>query len=184
LKPHPLAKRYAKALYELAAERQSVKAVYDEVNSFGSLFEQNNQFRNFLCSPAIETQKKLNVIEQLLKKESSALFYNFMVLLIKKRRQTLYSQIVFEMGRIFDQRNNRMRAQLTTAIALSKEKLKEIQSMLSERFGSEILLETDVDSDLLGGWIVRVEGKIMDASLRSQVKALTRSMFQSKATAA
>lgn len=182
MKPHPLAKRYAKALYELADEQQTVKTVYDEVNSFGSLFEQNNQFRNFLCSPEIETRKKLKIVEQLLK-DSSPLFYNFMVLLVKKGRQTLFSHIVFEMGRIFDQRNNRIRAQLTTAIALPAEKSKEIQSMLSKRFGSQVLLETIVDPDLLGGMVIRAEGRVLDASLRSQVRALTRSMYQSKMSA-
>ena len=183
MKPHPLAKRYAKALYELAEERQTVQAVYDEVNSFGSLFEQNSQFRTFLCSPTIETRKKLQVVEALLK-DSLPLFYNFMVLLVKKGRQTLFSHIVFEMSRIFDQRNNRIRAQLTTAITLSAEKSKEIQSMLSKQLGSEILLETNVDPELLGGLIIRVEDKVLDSSLRSQVRALTRSMVQSKVSAA
>ncbi len=183
MKPHPLAKRYAKALYELAEEKQIVQAVYDEVNSFGSLFEQNSQFRDFLCAPKIETRKKLQVVEQLLE-NSLPLFYTFMVLLIKKERQSLFSHIVFEMRRIFDQRNNRIRAQLTTAIALPAEKSDQIQSMLSKRFGAQVLLETNVDPDLLGGLIVRVEGKVLDASLRSQIKALTRSMYQSKVSAA
>lgn len=172
MRPHPLAKRYAKAVFELAADAEQVEKVLDEVISFGKTLKENSRLRAYLFSPEVDKNLKIAAVDTLVKDKVTGLFYNFLKLLIKKGRQRLYHEIVFEFSRLSDVKKNRLRGKVTSAVPLDKKHLALIQQRLSESFNAKIILETEIDADIIGGLILYVEGKVINGSVRHQLEQL------------
>ena len=184
MRPHPLAKRYAKALFELANERGSLEAILEEVRSFSDIIESNKRLRAYLYSPEIEKKQKLQIVESLFKDKVSGLFYNFLLLLIRKGRQGYYPEIVFEFDTLYDKKNNRIRATIISAVQMDEEQFEEIQRVLKKSLDAEIFLTTEVDKEILGGLIIKVDGKVMNNSLAHQLNILKRDLKTSDGLAA
>jgi F-type H+-transporting ATPase subunit delta len=171
-----LAKRYAKALFELAAEQQLLEKARGEVHAVAALVEKNKRLRAYLFSPEIEKSQKLKVVETIFKKKVSPLFYHFLLLLVDKGRQVFLPEIVFEMDRLYDRAHRRKRVVVRTAVPLDDEEYKDIESTLAKSFDSELVIEYKTDPDILAGMIVQVEGKVIDWSLRQQLTMLKRKL--------
>ena len=176
MRPHPLAKRYAKALFELAAEQRLVELVRGEAHAVAAVVEENKRLRAYLFSPGIGKSQKSKVVETLFKERVSALFYHFLLLLVNKGRQVFLPEIVFEMDRLYDSAHHRKRVVVRTAVPPGDEAYKNIESTLAKAFDSELVIEYKTDPDILAGMIVQVEGKVIDGSLRHQLTRLKRNL--------
>jgi F-type H+-transporting ATPase subunit delta len=180
LRVHPLARRYAKALFQLADDHNSLEQIAGEVRDWEGVLEQQKELQTVLISPEIGKKEKVAVLHDLLEHRVSTLFYNFILLLVRKGRQSYLPQIAAEFSRLYDQKQSRVRVQLTCAVALSEQQNKEIYDHLRQLFKAELIVEQEVDPAILGGLIVRAEGKIIDASLRHQLEQLRQNLKQVK----
>lgn len=180
MRPHPLARRYAKALFELALERQILEQVSDEVKSFGRILETESRVRAYLLSPEIDKRQKREFLQRLFSEKISNLFYHFLLLLVNKGRQRYFAEIVFEFARIYDLKHNRMRATVTSAIALEEREVEEIRGLLSRLMQAEIVINSKVDAGILGGVIIQIGGKVIDGSLIHQLELMRRQMRSAK----
>jgi F-type H+-transporting ATPase subunit delta len=169
LKPHPVAKRYARALFELAEQYQILEGVGDQVHSFRRIFEKEDRLGVFLRAKEIDKSHKIEVLKKLLKDKVTPLVLNFLVLLVSKGRLELIPEILLQFDRAVDERNNRIHAKVTTAVPLDKDQLSEIEKMLSASLRGEIVIEQSVDRQILGGVIINVQGKVFDGSLNHKL---------------
>jgi len=183
LKTHPLAKRYARALFELAEQAGQINAIAGELKTFTALLEEQPRIKAFIMSQDVEKKRKLEVLEDLLKDKATPLIYQFLTVLVEKGRQNYYAEIVFEYNRFQDQKDGRVHAQVISAVPLQKEQLERVRQQLADNLKAEIILDHMVDASILGGVIIRVEGKVIDGSLRKQVERLRRELHGSKSTA-
>ncbi len=175
-----MARRYAKALFELALERQILEQVSDEVKSFGRILETESRVRAYLLSPEIDKRQKREFLQRLFSEKISNLFYHFLLLLVNKGRQRYFAEIVFEFARIYDLKHNRMRATVTSAIALEEREVEEIRGLLSRLMQAEIVINSKVDAGILGGVIIQIGGKVIDGSLIHQLELMRRQMRSAK----
>jgi F-type H+-transporting ATPase subunit delta len=180
LRTSQLAKRYAKALFALSDETNVIDATLADIQSLSDLFEKETRLRAFLFTPEVEKNAKRAVLAELVQNKVSTLVYNFLLLLIKKGRQTYFSEIVFELYRLYDRKRNRLQARVTSVVSLDEESLSEIRKQLSESLKADIQLENIVDSEILGGLVVQVESKVYDASLRHRIAEMRTQMKSAK----
>jgi F-type H+-transporting ATPase subunit delta len=180
LKIHPLAKRYAKALWELADERGQLEAVLQQLKVFEELFQSNHLFRWFLLTPVIEKGEKINVFEKLFVANVLPLCYYFFILLIKKGRQNYLPQLVFEMERLYDLSQNRLRLKIVLPAELDKEEQNQLEQRLKAFLHSDIRLDKTIDESILGGIVVRIDDTVYDMSLRNQLNNLSRLLKSDK----
>ncbi len=176
MRAYPLVKRYAKALFELAAEQNQVNDIIEQARVFGKLYRENHDFNFFLISPEIDKALKIQVIEALFFERVSALFYHFLLLLIKKGRQNLTPQLVVELNRLYDLYQNRLRARVTLAKPLDKTERLLLVKKLNDLFDSNIVLEQVVDTSIVGGMVIQIKGKVYDMSLLKQLNTLKRQL--------
>ena len=172
MKTHPLAKRYARALFDLADQQNILDQVKEEVQSFRKLLDSEKRLRVFLLTPEISRQQKLDVVKELFKDKVSGVYLNFLLLLVRKGRQNFYSEIDYEFNNLYDKKLNRLRATVTTVLPLEKVQLDELTTMLAKSLNADILLENKVEPEILGGMIVQAEGKVFDSSMLNQLKKL------------
>lgn len=178
MKENVLARRYARALFELAQEKEILDNIHREVGFFDELLKANPRLRFFLNSPEIGVRDKKKVMEKLLLDRVSNVFFNFILVLLDKNRQLIFGNIVKEFQRIFDRYRKKLRASTITAIPLDEPSESRLKQFLSDAFNSDVQIDNRIDPNILGGIIVRVDGRVFDGSLKSQLQRLKRGLAE------
>ena len=173
-----LARRYAKALFDLALEKQVLDDIHKEVISFSELIDDNQDLRLFFFAQDISNQQKAAILKQLLDKKVTKIFQNFMQVLVKKGRASVYPTVVEELGRLVDQHYKLIHAITTTAVAMEDELQERLKTALDGLYEGDVDISNKVDPSILGGIIVQVEGQVLDGSLYNQLQRLKKSMIE------
>ncbi|MFQ5693578.1 MAG: ATP synthase F1 subunit delta [Nitrospinota bacterium] len=168
-----VARRYARALVELAEQEGRVDAVGDEVEGIARLFESSADLRNLMFSPGIVKDVKRGILAELADRAGvSDLVGRFLRLLADKDRLRYVAAISAVYRDLADERNNRIRARVRAAFALSSEEEAALRKQLSAATGKDVVLEVETDRTLLGGLKAQLGSSIWDGSVRSHLEAL------------
>ncbi len=167
-----LARRYAKALFELAVERKILDTIQNEVRSFSQSLDDNLQFRLFFFAQDVSKKQKREKIEELMQDRVSNVFFNFVLVLLKKNREFIFPEIVKEFQSIVDKYHRKMNALAITAQPLDEKSSSKLKSLLDKTFDADVRIRNDIDASILGGIVVNVEGHVFDGSLQSQLARL------------
>ncbi|MCH8957098.1 ATP synthase F1 subunit delta [candidate division KSB1 bacterium] len=167
-----LARRYAKALFELAVERKILDTIQNEVRSFSQSLDDNLQFRLFFFAQDVGKKQKREKIEELMQDRVSNVFFNFVLVLLKKNREFIFPEIVKEFQSIVDKYHRKMNALAITAQPLDEKSSSKLKSLLDKTFDADVRIRNDIDASILGGIVVNVEGHVFDGSLQSQLARL------------
>jgi F-type H+-transporting ATPase subunit delta len=174
--PNPrLATRYAKSLLDLSIERGQLEQVYADMLWLQAALKASREFVNVLKSPVIKEEKKEKILEAVTKGHVGELTGAFNKLLITKGRERNLPEIITAFISQYKNYKNIHVVQLTTAIPVSDtirnaivEKLKAGTQM------KNIELETYVNEDLIGGFVLQMGDMLVDASIAYDLKAIAR----------
>ena len=173
-----IARRYARALFELARARDILGSITHEITSFEESLQSNAGFRTFLASQGVSKQEKRAKLETVLQDRMSNVFFNFLLVLLRKNRETIFADIAREFRQMVDQYYKRTHASATTAVPLDDKSMSQLKSALDSALGMNVQVENNVDESILGGIIVNVKGQLLDGSLRSQLERLKARLIQ------
>jgi F-type H+-transporting ATPase subunit delta len=169
---HRINLRYATALFEFAAEMNQVEQTFNDVKLIADICNENRDLRLMLKSPVIFSDKKLKVLDEILKGRIGSVIKGFIEILVRKRREEYLPGILNTFIEIYRKSKNIKLAQVTTARILDKENKEQLINILTQQTGSEIILEEHVDVVILGGLIVKIEGVKFDDSVRKKINTL------------
>jgi len=171
-----IAQKYSKALLEVAQESQQLEAVLTEVAAFDQVI-QSTDLQAFLVDVAYSDDKKHQVIESL-QNASSDIFKNFLTILVKNQRMALLPVIIKEIRHQADSLFKISDVDVTSAIALSDAQLSKLETTIKSKFDlNEVTIKNTVDTSILGGVIINARGKIIDASIKSQLTKIAKSII-------
>jgi F-type H+-transporting ATPase subunit delta len=166
------ATRYARALLDLAIEMKNLDAVYNDVVMIDGLCYSNRDLVAFLHSPIIQRRKKYQVFDALFEGKIDNLSLNFLKLITKNGREKILPEITESFIAQYKKHNGILDVHVTSAIALEPKVKELIIAKVKESFEGDIHLYEEVDQSLVGGFIVNVEDKQIDASIRRQLADL------------
>ena len=166
-----LATRYAKSLLDLAVERNSVEDTLKDMQLLNSICEQSHDFVVMLRSPVIPGDKKLNVVRLLLEgRNVSQLTQVFVNLLVAKGRESNLPEIATAFQEQYNTLKNIRTVKLTTAAAMTDGTMNSIKAKIAGFMPADsIELKTMVDDSLIGGFVIEVEDKLYDASIKKSL---------------
>ncbi len=167
-----LARRYVKALFELAVEKKILDTIQNEVAFFSQSLDDNIQFRLFLFAQNISKKQKREKIERLIQDQVSNVFFNFVLVLLKKNREFIFPEIAKEFQNFVDKHYRKINALAITAQPLDEKSSSKLKSLLDKTFDADVQIQNDIDSTILGGIVVNVEGHVFDGSLQNQLARL------------
>jgi F-type H+-transporting ATPase subunit delta len=171
-----IAQKYSKALLEVAQESQQLEAVLAEVAAFDQVI-QSTDLQAFLVDVAYSDDKKHQVIESL-QNASYDIFKNFLTILVKNQRMALLPVIIKEIRHQADSLFKISDVDVTSAIALSDAQLSKLETTIKSKFDlNEVTIKNTVDTSILGGVIINARGKIIDASIKSQLTKIAKSII-------
>ena len=171
-----IAQKYSKALLEVAQERQQLEAVLAEVAAFNQVI-QSTDLQDFLVDVAYSDDKKHQVIESL-QNVSSDIFKNFLEVLVKNQRMALLPLIIKEVRHQADNLFKISDVDVTSAIVLSDIQLSKLETTIKSKFDlNGVTIKNTVDTSILGGVIINARGKSIDASIKSQLNKIAKSII-------
>jgi len=166
-----IARRYAKALMNIGQEDGNYETYGEELNAFTSLFQGEGQLRGVLSNPTFDIPQRQAIIQEIGKRlRMSPIPINFLQLLVDKDRMIYLPDITSLYRELVDEAVGRARAHLITAHDLSKKKIEELTHGLQGLVGKQVILEVTTDPSLIGGVVAKIEGKIYDGSIKTQLE--------------
>jgi len=168
---------YAEALMSLAQSNNLADRLGEDVRVLRDLLNSSEELDQFLSNPLAKPEAQKAVLQQLLGQQGHAYTLNFLMLLVDRRRIFLLSGICQQYLARLRQLNQTVLAEVTTAVDLSEDQKQAIREKAIQITGArQVELEISLDSDLLGGVIVKVGSQVFDASLRGQLRRISLSL--------
>ena len=167
-----IAKPYAQALYDAAAEQAALSRIVGDANQIISLAQESKDLEQFLTNPILSPQFKSEMFQQLLSEAVQPLTLNFLLLLASKQRERFLVAILQAFLKLVDLKAGRVVAQVTSAVPLSDAQQTSLVKQLSDYSGAEVRLELSEDTAIKGGIIVRLGDTVFDGSVATQLQRL------------
>lgn len=165
-----LAKRYARAFFDIAVEEGKIEDYGRELAAFASLIVQNKALQEFLANPIFELKSKKNVIEELLgRSQISGRTANFLRLLVDKQRINFLGEVENAYREFMDKSLKKVRVSVKTPYPLTSELEGVLKQRVAEMTGKEVEMTVEDDTSLIGGLIVRVGDTMYDGSIKTQL---------------
>jgi F-type H+-transporting ATPase subunit delta len=176
-----VAKRYAKALFQVAQEKGIVSQVEEDLRTVVQVIRDNGEFAQLLSHPNVDTSVKLTMLENVFKGKVQDAVLRITQLLIERRRESLLSVVLIDYVRIVADVLDQATALVTTPVALTSEASAQIAEQFGKLTGKKIRVENAIDASLLGGLTVRIGDRLYDGSLSSKLNRLQKSLNQAQA---
>ena len=161
-------RRYSKAIFDIAEEKNQVKEIYELLNSVMVLYRTDKEFKNFIRNPLISNEEKKLVLNEIFGKDNRDNL-NILLYILDKGRINCIKYIVAEYLKIYYRKNRILDVRATFTKELTDEQKKKLIDKLSQKTGKEINLEIKIDKDILGGGIIKIGDKIIDGSIRREL---------------
>ena len=170
MKSSNVARRYARAFFDVAGEEKRYEGYYHELHRFTAVVAENSDLKDFFANPMFDKADKKDVLNKILQKlDLSRTTANFIRLLIDKQRISGIEDIEENYRKLMDQALGIARVQVKTAFPLNPEMSASIKQALESLTGNKVEMQVEEDPTLLGGIVVRVGDRLYDGSIRIQL---------------
>ena len=172
-----LAGRYASALFDLASENGTVTAVESDLDKIEAALAESAELAAVTTNPKVsrsDAKKALWGVSAIL--GLTELSQNFLGVLAQNRRLNQLPKVIAAFRAIAAAQRGEVTAQVTSAHALTDAQLADLKAKLTAREGRTVKLSTKVEPDLLGGLVVTIGSKRIDASIRTRLNSLSQAM--------
>jgi len=164
---------YAEAFLQVAEARKEVDQVVEQAKAVLALWAESPELRAALASPVLEVEAKKATLEKLFTDQVTPSFLNLLKLLADRQRIGVLDSVLERLLELYREQNGIALATVTSAEALSEEQLGRITTQLKAVAGTDqVEINTAVDPSLIGGFVLKVGSKVIDASLSGQVRRL------------
>lgn len=174
--PNPrLATRYAKSLIDFAIEKGELEKVFEDMQWLNAVCKSNRDFVNLLRSPIIKGDTKKKIIEAVTTGHIGEVTAAFNGLLITKGRESNLPEISTAFITAYKEKKNIQTIKITTVAPVTDAVKKAIVEQVKKTAGFQnVELEEEIDADLIGGFVLQVGDKLIDASIAYDLRAIAK----------
>lgn len=175
------ATRYARALFDVAlTEGADVQQIGRDLAAFADLVAEHESLARVFANPAVPTPRKRAIVEALIAKAGPMhqTLSKLLLLLADRDRLVLLPQIAAAYRTRLLDHAKVVRAEVTTAVALTEDRLAALKAGLARATGRDVQIENRVDPGILGGAVTRIGSIVYDGSLTRQLQKMKESLSQ------
>lgn len=170
-----LARPYAKAAFEFALSNNAIEK-WAETLAFAAMITQDQSMQEILQSPNISKQKKLQAMLSICQDKLDKDSENFIKTLSENNRLVVLPEISQTFNQLKADYEKTVDVNVTSAVELNQEQLKDISSKLENKLQRKINIETSIDQQIIGGLIIRAEDLVIDGSVRGKLAKLAETL--------
>ena len=172
-----MAGRYATALFELADEAGAIDSVKADLDRLSALIAESADLARLVKSPVFTADVQLSAITAILEKaEIGGLAGNFVKLVAQNRRLFALPRMISDYAALVAAQRGETTAEVTVAAPLSDDHYATLKSALAAQTGKDVHLDVTVDPSILGGLIVKLGSRMVDASLKTKLNSIRHAM--------
>jgi F-type H+-transporting ATPase subunit delta len=172
-----LAERYAAALFDLADEARALDAVAGDLRQLRAMLQASPDLARLVRSPILSRAAQGQALAVLAERaELSKLVRDFLAVVARNRRLFAAPAIIEAFLAKLAERRGEVTADVTAALPLSQTQLDTLSEHLRRSVGRRVSVDVRVDPSLIGGMVVKVGSRMVDASVRSRLQRLQKAM--------
>jgi F-type H+-transporting ATPase subunit delta len=173
---------YARALFEAAKEEGRLERVHEQLTDFVAAADQVEELQSVLESPELDPRAKVALLDQVLG-DADELVRNFVRLLAEKGRSGEIHEIAREFEALVAREQGILDVELTTAVELSQQEFDDLVGRVGQASGRKVRASRTVDPDLVGGLVLQIGSRRLDASVRGRLERLRQELTTRRSTA-
>ena len=166
---------YAEALFEAGRDKGKLDALHEQLGQFADAVDRDRELQVFFFSPYLSSAEKVEGIERAISGAEPELV-NFLELLVDKHRMPEIFRIRRALDELWKHENRRIDVTVTSAVELDPAVVAKIGQEVERQTGEEVDLSSAVDDQILGGIVLQVGNMVLDASIRSRLEKLRKSV--------
>jgi F-type H+-transporting ATPase subunit delta len=170
-----IAEVYARSLFEVAKEHDELDEVHEQLGEFADVLADNRQLQVFFFSPYFSSEEKADNVPKVIE-GGNEYFVRFLQVLAEKHRLPVLFRIRRSFDELWAKEQHLLEVSVTSAVELDEETVRGIGQKIEEQTGQRVELTSAVDPDLIGGIVIRVGNKVLDASVRNRLERFRRSV--------
>lgn len=175
-----IARVYATSLVEFGQQKNVLPEIEEGIRFLADLVTENKELRLFLVAPEIAKESKKEFIDKAFKGNISDFMINFLKVLLDNDRQSCLVDIQEALAALLDQVNNRQKVTIVTSVELDAAMKDKLTARLKDVLKKDILLNVEINTNILGGIIIRVGDTVIDGSLLKDLKNIKNNLLNSK----
>ena len=168
--------RYARALLKSATDAKIEDAVYAEMQQLAKSYADVPQLRFTIDNPMLSKDKKEALLTTAVGNKPSALTKTFIQLVLKEDRESVMQFIANSYVTLYRQQKNVIRGRLITAAAVTSATEQKMRQMVESKTNGTVEFETEVNSDIIGGFILEYDTYRMDASVKTKLNSILNTL--------
>lgn len=168
--------RYARALLKSATDAKLDAQVYQEMMTMAKSFTDVPALRQTIDNPMLEKEKKQMLLETVTGGKPSKLTQTFIALVLKEDRENMVQFMANSYVTLYRKQKNVIRGKLTTAARVSPEMEKKMRQLVESKTQGTVEFETEVNPDIIGGFILEYDTFRMDASVKSKLNNILNTL--------
>ena len=166
---------YAEALFEAGKDKGKLDALHEQLAQFTDAVDSNRELQVFLFSPYLSSADKKEGLRRAVTDAEPELM-NFLDLLVEKHRMPEIFRIRRALDELWKKENRRLDVTVVSAVELDEAVVNRIGQEVERQTGEEVDLSSRVDSGILGGIVLQVGNMVLDASIRSRLDKLRKTV--------
>lgn len=176
-KPEPVAKLYAKALFELAVENKDLDRVKQDLTALNEMFQESPRLYEALSMVMFSDVEREKIADEVAEKSQlHPLLQRFLKLLVQRNRVPQLPAICASFREFVDTSNGTIRGTVTTVENLSQNEVAELSQAFAKKLNKKVILEPVVNKEILGGLVVNIQGLTFDGSLKTTLRRLQENL--------
>jgi F-type H+-transporting ATPase subunit delta len=169
---------YGQSLYDLAAEEGLSEEILMQMEAVEKIFAENPDYITLLLEPSIPRRERLGLLEEAFKDQLHPYLLNFLMILLENNLLRGFGSCSRTYRGSYYKDHGIAEATVTSAVALTDEQSDSLKAKLEKISGKRILLRQKVDSSLLGGLRVEIEGKLLDGTVMGRLTDLRKKVSE------
>ena len=175
-----LAEVYSRALFQAAVENGELDEIQQQLAAWSDALGESKNLQTFFFSPRFSPAEKKDAIRRIIV-GGNEYFLNFLELLAERHRLPAVFRIRRDFDALWREEHKLLPVEVTSAIELDDALVRSIGDRIEERTGRQIELTSRVDPDIIGGLVLRVGNKVLDASVHGRLERLRRQLTRAAA---
>jgi F-type H+-transporting ATPase subunit delta len=171
---------YARALFESAKEHGVLDEIHEQLGIWADALAANKDLQTFFFSPRFSTSEKKDAIRRIIDGGDER-FLNFLELLAERHRLPVTFRIRRTFEDLWKEEHKLLSVEVTSAVELDEALVRSIGDRIEERTGRSIELTSHVNPDIIGGLVLRVGNKVLDASVQGRLQRLRKQLTRAVA---
>lgn len=169
--------RYAKALFQIAAQQNTIDQFMEDLTTLKQVLVQNKAFYSFITDPLADKDKKQKAVSVIIDKLNSPKeIKNLVMLLIRGGREPFVIDIIDSYGQMFDDYKGLIKAEVYTAYDITPGEMDVLKNRIKGLFHKEPVLTVMKDTSIIGGLRLKVGWTIYDGTIKTHLKEFTNSI--------